>query len=105
MNELLWSLPEGDEAKEWARLAQEPEVQAFLLLVRAQRERLKEHLTTEPDDAMRTWLQGQCEALQQILTLPGECETAVKRQTQEEERDFDGPREWLRTRIRQFRGV
>lgn len=106
MKGMLWPLPDTDEAREWARLARSEDVQAFLMLLSKERQQLLETLATEPDNDMRTWLQGQCEALGQVLILPQECEAAIKRlDANKEESNDDGSRGWLRKRIGQFRGV
>jgi hypothetical protein len=107
MKGMLWPLPETEDAREWARLARSEDVKAFLDLLVEQRQYLLEALATEPDNDTRTWLQGQCEALNQVLILPGECEQAIKRLDAENQEEEDGPRvrEWLRKRIGLFRGV
>ena len=107
MKGFLWELPETEEAQEWARLGQTPEVQALMRLIAYQRQMLLEALAIEQDNDMRTWLQGQCAALEEIQAMPQECAASITR-AEREETDDDGPgrvREWLRQRIGQFRGV
>ena len=107
MKGFLWELPETEEAQEWARLGQTEEVQALMRLIAHQRQVLLESLAIEENDHLRTWLQGQCAALDEIQAMPQECAASLTRANREETED-DGPgrvREWLRQRIEQFRGV
>lgn len=109
MKGLLWPLPEGDTAREWARLARSEDVQAFLTLIAAERQNLLELLATVPEDDARTWIQGQIAALGELPTFCKECEAAVRHATEQdpegEEDEHGRRRSWLRRRIEQFRGV
>lgn len=104
MKGMLWGIPEGDRLQEWARLARSEDVQALFVLLQSERQNLLELLADEPDNDTRTYLQGQCQALLELMTFPAECESASKRT--EDKGDEDGPgtaREWLRERIKLFR--
>lgn len=108
MKGLLWALPEDATAREWARLSRSDDVQAFLALVAEERQSILEILATTPDDAERTYLQGQIAALSELPVMLWECAEAVKRQSTEndDEGEENGSRiEWLRRRIGLFRGV
>lgn len=103
MKGLLWEMPEGEPLQEWARLARSEDVQALVALIKGQRQFLLERLADEPDNDTRTYLQGQAQALLELMVFPAECEKAIKRDTQQGETNGYGTREWLRERIRLFR--